>query len=123
MTNMYRDPDLLKLAQGEPCLLQVHPRCQGDYGETTVAAHSNELIHGKGKGLKANDCMSVWACYPCHTMFDQEGWKSKREKAKLFDEAWYRQVQEWHKIAENPLLRPWKVEAATRVLKHIGALK
>ena len=117
---MYRDPDLLKLAQGERCLLRVHPNCLDDEGSTTVAAHSNELIHGKGRGLKANDCMSVWACYRCHTMFDQ-GDMTKRQRAKLFDEAWYRQVQEWHDIADNPCLKPWKVEAARKVLEHIGA--
>ena len=116
---MYRDPDLLKLAQGEQCLFRISPRCQGDYGETTVAAHSNEIIHGKGRGIKANDSMSAWACHACHTMLDQGNEFTKRQKAKIFDEAWYRQVQEWHKIADNPLLRPWKVEAAKRVIRHI----
>ena len=52
---MYRDPDLLKLAQGQRCLLNVHPYCDDDEGSTTVACHSNELIHGKGKGIKADD--------------------------------------------------------------------
>ena len=77
---MYRDSDLLKLAQGQPCLLNVHPYCDGDLGETTVACHSNQLIDGKGKGLKADDCMTVWGCYRCHTWLDQ-GDKSKKEKA------------------------------------------
>jgi len=45
----------------------------------------------------------------------------KRKKAKLFDEAWYRQVQEWHKLADNPTIKPWRREAARRVLEHIGA--
>ncbi len=57
---MYRDPDLLRLAQGEKCLLECHPYCDGDEGSTTVACHSNEIIHNKGKGIKADDCMSVW---------------------------------------------------------------
>ena len=120
---MYRDPDLLKLAQGERCLLNCHPYCLDDEGSTTVAAHSNQLIHNKGKGLKADDAMSVWACMRCHSHIDSEPYLTKRQKAKIFDEAWYKQVGEWHKIAENPLLKPWKVEAATKVLKHIGAIK
>lgn len=116
----YRDPDLLRLAQGEKCLLECHPYCDGDEGSTTVACHSNELIHGKGKGIKADDCMSVWGCYKCHCWLDQ-GPLSKREKAKIFDRAWYKQVNEWWLIADNMALKPWKVEAALRVLNHIGA--
>ena len=117
---MYRDADLLKLAQGQPCLLNVHPYCDGDLGESTVACHSNQLIDGKGKGLKADDCMSVWGCYRCHTWLDQ-GDKSKKEKAKIFDDAWYRQVQEWNKLADSPTIKPWRREAARKVLEHIGA--
>jgi len=119
---MYRDPNLLKLAQGEKCLLQCHPYCSGDEGSTTVAAHSNQLIHGKGRGLKADDCMSVWACHRCHEWLDQ-GIESKQKKAKIFDNAWYKQVQEWHTIADNPTVRPWQRESARAVLAHIGARK
>jgi len=117
---MYRDKDLLRLAQGQRCLLNIHPYCDDDEGSTTVACHSNELIHGKGKGLKADDCMSVWGCYKCHTWLDQ-GPMSKTEKKKMFDKAWFKQVHEWWLIADNIALKPWKVEAALRVLNHIGA--
>lgn len=120
---MYRDADLLKLAQGQPCLLNCHPYCLGDEGSTTVAAHSNQLIHGKGRGLKADDCMTVWACQKCHDHIDAGSVLSKRQKAKIFDDAWYRQVGEWHKIADTFTIKPWKKEAAERVLKHIGARK
>jgi hypothetical protein len=116
----YRDPNLLKLAQGQKCLLECHPYCDGDEGSTTVACHSNELIHGKGRGLKADDCMSVWGCYKCHTWLDT-GPASKREKAKIFDMAWYKQVGEWWNIADTISTKPWKVEAALKVLQHIGA--
>jgi hypothetical protein len=95
----------------------------GDEGSTTVACHSNQLIHGKGRGLKADDCMSVWGCTRCHDWLDSGGEMTKKQKAKIFDNSWYAQVQEWHKIHQNPLLKPWKVEAAERVLKHIGAIK
>lgn len=117
--NMYRDPDLLKLAKGEKCLLQVSDQCLGEEGSTTVAAHSNLMAHGKGKGLKAEDCFTVWACHKCHTIFDQGGSFSREEKNDLFYEALLRQIEEWRKIATNPALRPWKVEAARQVLDHL----
>ena len=117
----YRDPDLLRLAQGEKCLLNCHPYCLDDEGSTTVAAHSNQLIHGKGRGLKADDCMTVWACHRCHEYLDTGDYMSKQEKKKLFDKAWFKQVHEWVNIADNIALKPWKVEAALRVLQHIGA--
>lgn len=59
-----RNPALLKLAQGKLCLLSIPKVCNGN-PETTVAAHSNQLIHDKGKGIKAHDWASVWACSAC----------------------------------------------------------
>jgi hypothetical protein len=119
----YRDKDLLKLAQGEKCLLEIHPNCMGDEGSTTVACHSNDLIMGKGKGIKSSDAFSVWGCSPCHSMLDQGNQLSKQEKKKLFDKAWFKQVNEWANIADTMTLKPWKVDAALRVLQHIGAKK
>lgn len=116
---MYRDDNLLKLAKGEKCLLQVSDQCLGEEGSTTVAAHSNQMAHGKGKGLKAEDCFTVWSCYKCHSLFDQGGSFSREEKNDLFYEALLRQIEEWRKIATNPALKPWKVEAARQVLDHL----
>lgn len=116
---MYRDDNLLKLAKGEKCLLQIADDCLGDEGSTTVAAHSNLMAHGKGKGLKAEDCYTVWACHRCHSLFDQGGSFSRKIKEDLFFEALLRQIEEWRKIATNPLLKPWKVEAARNVLEHL----
>lgn len=116
---MYRDADLLKLAKGEKCLLQISDDCMGDEGSTTVAAHSNFMLHGKAKGLKAEDCYSVWACYKCHSIFDQGGLFTREEKGDLFSEALLRQVEEWRKIATTPTLKPWKVEAARNALDYL----
>jgi hypothetical protein len=116
---MYRDPNLLKLAKGEKCLLQISDDCMGDEGSTTVAAHSNLMTHGKGKGLKAEDCFSVWACYKCHSLFDQGGSFTREEKNDLFYEALLRQIEEWRKIATTPTLKPWKVEAAREALDYL----
>lgn len=116
---MYRDKDLLALAQGQECLLNISRRCLCDEGSTTVACHDNSLQSGKGMSLKADDSRSVWGCYHCHTMFDQ-GKMDYDEKQAVFEDAYIRQVHEWAKIAANPCLKPWKVEAARRVLEHLG---
>jgi hypothetical protein len=116
---MYRDPNLLKLAKGEMCLLQVADDCLGDEGSTTVAAHSNLMAHGKGRGLKAEDCYTVWSCYKCHSNFDQGGVYSREEKSDIFYAALLRQIEEWRKIAINPAVRPWKAEAARNALEYL----
>ena len=116
---MYRDPNLLKLAKNEKCLLQIADDCLGDEGSTTVAAHSNLGEHGKGMGMKAEDCYSVWACHRCHSLFDQGKDLTRQEKEKIFYPALLRQLEEWRKIATNPALKPWKVEAARNVLEHM----
>lgn len=116
---MYRDKNLLKLAQGQKCLLNAHPYCDGDFGETTVCCHSNEGSNGKGKGIKASDADTVWGCHSCHTWLDQ-GTASKEEKTTLYYQAYTQQVVEWLKISRSISLKPWKVEAARNVLKHLG---
>ena len=115
---IYRDKSLLKLAQGEECLLQVPEICQGGT-ETIVACHSNLGSDGKGMGQKASDAATVWGCAACHKWLDQ-GPASKEEKEKVFDDALILQYIEWIKIARTPSLRPWKVTAAKNVLNHLG---
>ena len=51
-------------------MIQIPNICNGN-PETTVAAHSNELRHGKGMGIKAHDCFIAWACNSCHAEIDQ----------------------------------------------------
>lgn len=50
---------------------------------TIVAAHSNLLEHGKGKGIKAHDGMSAWLCHRCHAEYDQ-GKLMDREQRRDF---------------------------------------
>mgnify|MGYP003340733765 CR=1 FL=1 len=116
---MYRDDDLLRLAEGEKCLLQISPHCLGEDGSTTVAAHSNFGVHGKGRGLKAEDCYSVWACYKCHRIFDEGGLHIRKGKEDMFFAALLRQIEEWRKIATTPTLKPWRVQAARRALDYL----
>ncbi len=90
----YRNKTLLKIAQGMPCVM-----CGNDNG-TGVAAHSNLLEHGKGRGLKAHDGMTAWLCYDCHSEYDQGNKMSREEKRdfiltaicrtymQLWDRAW-----------------------------------
>ena len=115
---MYRDKDLLRLAQGQECLLNISPRCLCEEGSTTVACHDNSLQSGKGMSLKADDSRTVWGCYYCHSMLDQ-GKMEYEERQNAFHDAYIRQVHAWAEIAHNPCLKPWKVEAARNVLTHI----
>ena len=38
---------------------------------TVVAAHSNQLRDGKGRGLKAHDFRIAALCFKCHSEIDQ----------------------------------------------------
>lgn len=71
---MLRNKKLLALAEDMPCVM-----CTNQDG-TVVAAHSNLLEHGKGRGIKAHDGMTAWLCYQCHYEYDQGSEMSKAEK-------------------------------------------
>lgn len=71
---MHRDPKLLKLARDQECV-----SCGANDG-TVVWAHSNLLEHGKGRGLKAHDCMGMLLCSICHHQLDQGFLWDKAEK-------------------------------------------
>ena len=115
----YRNKNLLDLAQGQECLLNISQRCETTEGSTTVACHDNSLQSGKGMSLKADDSYSVWGCYWCHALLDQ-GRMDYEDKQEVFKQAYTRQIDEWIKIAQNPCLKPWRVDAARHVLDHLG---
>jgi hypothetical protein len=115
----YRDKDLLELAKGEPCLLRVASNCLGEEGSTTVACHSNLLIHNKGRSIKADDHHSVWGCSRCHTWLDSS-YAEYDEKNLAFQKAYKRQLHAWLDLADNITVKPWRREAARRVLTHLG---
>jgi hypothetical protein len=115
----YRDKKLLELAEGEPCLLQVAKNCLGGDGSTTVACHSNLLIHGKGRSIKADDHHSVWGCYHCHTWLDSSD-TDYDTRNLAYQEAYKRQLHAWMHLADNITIKPWRREAARRVLTHLG---
>jgi len=117
-TNHYRDKKLLKLAQGRMCLFQVPNVCFGIDPDTTVAAHSNESRHGKGKSIKAEDHYSAWACVSCHAWYDTS-LDSREDKRRAFELAHKRQVQAWDSISESEQESAADRETATRALIQI----
>ena len=77
---IYRNPDLLRVVRLLPC-----QSCGIEDG-TVVAAHSNQLRHGKGRGLKAHDWRIAALCYRCHMDLDQ-GSGSREEKKRTWQDA------------------------------------
>lgn len=64
----YRNPKILQSARGQECTVQS-PFCIND-PETTIAAHSNYMEDGKGRGQKADDIYICFSCGPCHDWLD-----------------------------------------------------
>jgi hypothetical protein len=96
-TEAYRDPALLEMARGRPCLLLIPGICSHRV-DTVVAAHSNLSVHGKGGARKADDCFTVAACHACHSWLDQ-GPAPAAQKAEAFRLGHALQVMAWQNIA------------------------
>ncbi len=96
-TIQHRNPTLLGMARGQPCLMRVPGTCRNN-PETTVAAHSNWAMHGKAKSRKANDQYHVYACAACHHWLDQGGAPAKEKQAR-FMAAHICMVNIWRDIA------------------------
>ncbi len=88
MRGNYRSPKLLKCAmECEHCML-----C-GKYNDgTIVAAHSNQLKDGKGRGIKAHDYRIAMLCHDCHTELDQGSKLSRQERIDKWEEAHRRTI-------------------------------
>jgi hypothetical protein len=78
---MYRNRKLLDIARELPC-----QHCGVSDG-TVVAAHSNQLRDGKGRGLKAHDYRIASLCFTCHAELDQGSKMSKQERVEMWEEA------------------------------------
>ena len=68
---------------------------------TVVAAHSNWLRDGKGKGIKAHDYRVAALCFRCHSELDQGSKMSKDERRWMWEEA-HRKTIGW--LFENDKL-------------------
>ena len=96
---MYRNKKILMSAKGQPCT--VHSIwCNGN-PETTVAAHSNQSIHGKSRGMKAHECYIAYACSDCHRWLDESA-ASRAEKVEAFNAAMHRT---WLLLLQNGVLK------------------
>lgn len=62
----YRNKKILQSAKGQAC-----QHCGKNDG-TTVAAHSNLGMHGKGVGKKSDDCFVAYLCAWCHDCYDRK---------------------------------------------------
>jgi hypothetical protein len=78
---MYRNKKLLEILRKSPC-----QECGREDG-TVVAAHSNQLRDGKGRGIKADDYRVAALCYSCHMELDQGKLLSKAERVEIWEEA------------------------------------
>ena len=85
---MYRNEKLLKILRQSPC---QHCGCQDG---TVVAAHSNQLRDGKGRGIKAHDYRVAALCYRCHMELDQGKDMSRQEREDMWETA-HRKTVGW----------------------------
>lgn len=95
MRGNYRNKRLLEVVRESPC-----QHCGTEDG-TVVAAHSNQLRDGKGRGIKASDHKIAALCFRCHYNYDQGTSMSKLERTEFFDEA-HRKTIGW--LFENDKL-------------------
>ena len=79
-TKYLRDKKRLQACRNLPC-----QHCGAEDG-TVVAAHSNEGIHGKGRGIKASDEFIAALCFCCHINIDQ-GRMSKEDRTQIWHNA------------------------------------
>lgn len=76
---MYRNQKLLEVVRAFPC--QNCGRMDG----TVVAAHSNQLRDGKGRGIKAHDYRIAALCHTCHSELDQGSRMSRTEREEMWE--------------------------------------
>jgi hypothetical protein len=78
---MYRNKKLLEAVREAPCM-----HCGAQDG-TVVAAHSNQLRDGKGRGIKAHDYRIAALCFRCHAELDQGRQMNREERLNMFEDA------------------------------------
>jgi ferredoxin len=78
---VYRNKKLLEVVRQSPC-----QHC-GRQDGTVVAAHSNLLRDGKGRGIKASDYRIAALCFTCHADLDQGNKMSREERKEMWEDA------------------------------------
>lgn len=62
--------------------------CECGDDAPSQAAHSNFGIHGKGKGVKADDRYTIPLCYECHASLDQNlSQQTRQQQLDWFNES------------------------------------
>ena len=87
---MFRSPKLLSMAKDAPCCFH----CLGHNDGTVVAAHSNQIRDGKGKGIKAHDYRVAFLHDRCLMEIDQGKMMSKDVRREAWEEA-HRKTVAW----------------------------
>jgi hypothetical protein len=87
---MYRNKKLLELANAIPTCTG----CGAFNVDNIVAAHSNQLRDGKGRGIKSHDFRIAYLCSTCHYTIDQGPTLSREERLEFFEEA-MRKTHDW----------------------------
>jgi len=92
---MYRNKKILEACRELPC-----QHCGAEDG-TIVAAHSNQLRDGKGRGIKAHDYRVAALCFRCHADIDQGSILSKTERMEIWEEAHRKTIGQLFEKIEN----------------------
>lgn len=82
-----RSKKLMEMYRQIPC-----QNCGIDDG-TVCGAHSNQEIHGKGRGIKASDQFCASLCSKCHFCIDQGKKLNREEKRLVWDLAHHKTVK------------------------------
>jgi hypothetical protein len=93
---IYRNKRLLESVRQSPC-----QHCGVEDG-TVVAAHSNQLRDGKGRGIRAHDYRIAALCFRCHADLDQGSSMTKDERREMWEDA-HRKTIGW--LFENDHLK------------------
>ena len=93
--NYFRSKKHLKNVAGLSC-----QHCGAD--GHTQAAHSNQLKHGKGRGIKASDEFTAALCLKCHYELDQGKNLSKEERIDMWENAHKRTKAELNRLGLWP---------------------
>jgi len=90
LRTIYRNKKLLELANE----IEYCTGCGNPKNDTIVAAHSNQLRDGKGKGIRASDYRIAYLCAQCHYDIDQGNKLSKDDRRSAWEEA-HRKTISW----------------------------
>lgn len=80
-TQYIRSAKLMQAYRKLPCM-----HCGIDDG-SVCGAHSNQAIHGKGRGIKSSDIYCASLCHVCHHALDKGRSMSRSERVAMWDAA------------------------------------